>query len=156
MKIKCSCSFFHNLTTPTPLPLTSIYLPTLPVIIILLPSLHAHLPRPQRLRQTPCQTRRSAPAIRFLGRVPPAFAIAGAHAHGAVSGRGRRCGFPAAAGSFRRRWRRGFRFCGGGAGAGAVDAVGGCGGRGCGSGAGDGLRWSWRGGGFGGVFCEVG
>lgn len=128
----------------------------LPVVIFLLPSLHTHLPRSQRLCQTPCQTRRSATAIGLVWRVPPTVAIARAHAHGAVSGRRRRCWFLAASGSLRRRWRSGFCFCGRGAGGGAVDAVGGRRGRRCGSGAGDGLRWSWRGGGLGGVFGEVG
>ena len=150
MKWLPAAAFLHFCLSVTSYP------PYLPVVIFLLPSLHTHLPRPQRLCQTPCQTRRSATTIRLVWCVPPTFAIARTHAHGAVSRRRRRCWFLAASGSFRRRWRGGFRFCGRGAGGGAVNAVGGRRGRRCGSDASDGLRWSWRWDGLGGVFCEVG
>lgn len=124
----------------------------LPVVIFLLSPLHAHLPRPQRLGQTPCQARRPG-VVRLLWRVSAAAAVDCAHAYGAISRGGRWCWLLAAYGSFRWRGRGRFCFCRRSAGGGAVDAVCGCRRRRCGNGAGDGLRRSWRRDGFGIVFC---
>lgn len=143
--------FSHTCKTYTHAP-THLYLP---VIILVFPSLHTHLPRPQRLGQSPRQTRGPA-HIRLVRRVPPTSTATCAHAHSAVSRRRRRCWFLAASGSFWWRGGRWLRFRGRSAGGGAIHAIGGCRGRWCGNGAGDRLRWSWRRDGFGIVFCEVG
>lgn len=131
-----------------------LHFPHLPIVIFFFSSLHAHLPRPQRFRQTPCQTRRP-PAICLFWGVSPTPVIT-SHTHGTISRRRRWCWFLAASRSFRWRRRRRFGFCGRSARSGSIDAVGGCRGRWCGDGAGDGLGWSRWWNRFGSVFREVG
>lgn len=126
----------------------------LPVVILVFSSLHTHLPRPQRLRQTPRQTRRPA-AIRLVRRVSPTSTTTCPHTHSTISRRRRWRGFSARSRSFwwcRRHW---FRFCGRNAGGGAIDTVGGCRRRRCRNHTGNRLRRSWRRDGLGVVFCEV-